>query len=137
MTKRFYVKGAELTLGGQVDWVANTIKVHLMKSTYTPNFSTNDFRDDIASHIQATVTLTGKSITGGIFDASDPTFTAVAAGAACNALVFSKEGGTDATSPLLLYIDDDEITNFPITTSGGDVAITLPDTAYKVFSLVP
>lgn len=137
MTKRFYVKGAELTLGAQIDWVADTIKAHLMKDTYVPNFSTNDYRDDISAHIASTVTLTGKTITGGLFDANNISFVAVTAGLDCDAVVFSKEGGTDATSPLLLYIDDAEITNFPVTTAGGDVDVTLPDTAYKVFSLVP
>ena len=137
MTKRFYVKGAEQTLGAQIDWVANTIKAHLMLSTYTPNYSTHDFRDDIAAYIASSFTLTGKAITGGVFDANDITFPSVTAGQVCNAVVFSKEGGTDATSPLLLYIDYNDITNFRVTTAGGDVAVSLPNTAYKVFSLVP
>ena len=137
MTKRFYPKGAELTLTAQVNWVSGVIKAHLLRNTYTPNFSTNDFRDDIASHIVSTITLASKSATGGVFDAADIVFPSVTAGNTCNAVALSLEGGTDATSPLLIYVDSADITNFPVTTSGGDVRVTLPDTAYKVFSLVP
>jgi len=135
MTKRLYPKGAELTLTKQIDWVGDTLKAHLMDDAYVPNFSTNDYRDDIAAHIVSTVTLASKSATGGVFDAADIVFPSVTAGSDCNAVVFSHEGGTDATSALLLYVD--EITNFPVSTSGGDVTLALPDTAYKVFSLVP
>ena len=137
MTKRLYPKGAELTLTGAIDWVGDTLKAHLMDDAYVPNFSTDEYRDDIAAHIVATINLASKSATGGIFDAADLLFTSVTAGSDCNAVVFSHEGGTDATSALLLYVDDDDITNFPVTTSGGNVSVTLPDTAYKIFSLVP
>jgi hypothetical protein len=137
MTKRLYPKGAELTLTKQIDWVGDTIKVHLMADGYVPNFSTDEFRDDIAAHIVATVTLASKTATGGIFDAADISFAAVASGSDCNAIVFSKESGTDATSPLLIYVDDADITNFPVTTSGGNVNVAMPSSAYKIFSLVP
>jgi len=137
MTKRLYALGAERTLRAQVDWVGGVIKAHLMRNTYTPNFSTNDFRDDIASAIVATETLASKSATGGVFDAADIVFSSVTAGNTCNAVVFSLEGGTDATSLLLIYVDSADITNFPVTTSGGNVTVNMPDTAYKVFSLVP
>ena len=137
MTKRLYAKGAELTLTKQIDWVADTIKVHLMEDTYTPNFTTNDYRDDIAAHIVATVTLASKSATGGVFDAADIAFLAVAGGHDCNAVVFTQEGGTDATSPLLIYIDYNDISNFPVATSGGDVNVAWASTAYKIFGLVP
>jgi hypothetical protein len=137
MTKRLYPKGAELTLTKQIDWVGDTLKAHLMDDAYVPNFSTNDYRDDIAAHIVSTVTLASKSATGGVFDAADLVFPSVTAGRTCNAVVFTQEGGTDATSPLLIYVDQGEITNFPVTTSGGNVSVTLPNTAYKVFSLVP
>lgn len=137
MTKRFYPKGAELTLTKQIDWVGDTIKVHLMAAAYTPNFSTNDFRDDIAAHIVATVTLASKSATGGVFDAADISFPSVAAGNTCNALVFTQDGASDATSPLLIYIDSADITNFPVTTSGGTVNVAWASSAYKIFSMVP
>lgn len=137
MTKRFYAKGAELTLTKAIDWVGDTLKVHLMADTYVPNFTTNDYRDDIAAHIVATVTLASKAATGGIFDAADIVFTAVAAGDDCNAVVITQDGASDATSPLLIYIDDADITNFPVTTSGGDVNVAWASTAYKIFSLVP
>lgn len=137
MTKRFYVKGAELTLGASVDWVGATIKAHLVKNAYAPNYSTHDFRDDLGANIVSTVTLASKAITGGVFDAADIVFPAVTTGNTCNAVVLTKEVTTDADSPLLIYIDDADITNFPVTTSGGDVNVAWASTAYKIFSLVP
>lgn len=137
MTKRFYNKGAELVLTKQIDFVGDTLKAHLVKSAYTPNYATHDFRDDLGANIVATVTLASKTATGGVFDAADIVFSAVAAGNTCNAIVITQEGGTDATSPLLIYIDNADITNFPVTTSGGDVSVAWASTAYKIFSLVP
>lgn len=137
MTKRFYVKGAELTLGASIDWVGDTIKAHLVKSAYVPNYSTHDFRDDLGANIVSTVTLASKTITGGVFDAANLVFPAVAGGNVCNAIVLTQEVTTDADSPLLIYIDSADITNFPVTTSGGDVNAAWADTAYKIFSLVP
>ncbi len=137
MTKRFYAKGAELVLTKQVDFVADTIKVHLLRNAYTPNFATHDFRDDLGANIVSTVTLSGKSATGGVFDANNITFAAVPAGNTCNAIALSVEGGTDGTSPLLIYIDSADLTNFPVSTSGGDVVVSWADTAYKIFSMVP
>lgn len=137
MTKRFYEKGAEQVLSGNVDFVSDTIKVSLMKNAYTPNYSADDFYDDISANVQATVTLASKSVTGGDFDAADITFTAVAAGETCNAIVIWKDTGVAGTSPILAYIDSSDITNFPVTTSGADVSVTWANTSSRIFSLVP
>lgn len=137
MTKRFYEKGAEQVLRGNIDFVGDTLKVSLMKDSYSPNFSSDDFYNDISALVQATVTLASKSVTGGDFDAADITFTAVAAGETCDAIVIWQDTGDPATSVVLIYIDDADITNFPVTTSGADVSVTWANTSTRIFSLVP
>ena len=64
------------------------------------------------------MTLTAKATTGGAADAADCTFTAVS-GATINAIVICKDTGTEATSPLIAYIDT--ATGLPITPNGGDI----------------
>jgi hypothetical protein len=134
MTKCFYVKGAEETLRGNIDYVGDTLKAAMLKDSYVPNFTSDDFLDDISSHVAATVTLSSKSTTGGKFDAGDPVFSP-GSGDDCNAVAVYKDTGNPATSPLLFYTDD--IINFPITTTGGAVTPYWNNGSHKIFSLVP
>lgn len=137
MTKRFYEKGAEKVLTKQIDFVGDTIKVSLIKSAYVPNFTTDEFYSTISANAHATATLASKSVLGGDFDAGDVTFPAVAAGQTCNAIVIWKDTGVAGTSPLLVYIDSADLTNFPVTTSGANIDITWANTSSRIFSMVP
>ncbi|HEY8359110.1 MAG TPA: hypothetical protein VIL30_16765 [Ramlibacter sp.] len=137
MTKRFYAKGAEQVLQGNVDFVGDTIKVSLLKSAYAPNFASDDFYSDLSANVVATATLSSKSVAGGVFDAADVNFPAVTPGETCNAIVVWKDTGVAGTSALLLYIDSADLTNFPVTTSGADVDITWANTSSRIFAMVP
>lgn len=137
MTKRLYAKGAEQILQAGVNFVADTIRVSLLANTYAPNFAADDFYDDLSAFVVATQALSSKSVLGGMFDAGDTTFPAVAAGTTCNAIVFWKDTGVPATSALLLYIDQADLVNFPVTTSGADIEVSWPNVASRIFSLVP
>ena len=67
---------------------------------------------------KAPVALTsGRSYTGGVFDAADVTFTAVS-GASVEAVVIYIDTGNPATSPLVCYID-----GINVTPSGIDVIV--------------
>lgn len=134
MSNSFYIKGKEKILSGSIDFSSDTIVVVLMKSAYVSDLSVDEFYSDISSDVLAgPITLSNKSITGGIFDADDVTFASVTTANLFNALVIYKDTGTAATSPLLLYLDDVE--NFPSTSDGSDVPIKWPDNTYKIFSL--
>lgn len=127
-------KESLLSLNPSVDLDTDTIKVALVTSGYTFN-ATHQFYSSITpgSNVVGTPqTLGSKSITDGVFDAADATFTAVT-GSACNALVIYKDTGSDATSPLIAYIDT--ATGLPVTPNGGNITIAWDNGTNKIFKI--
>ena len=134
MANSLYGKGKEKIGTKQIDLLTDTIKVALVKSAYAVNLSTHEFLSDLGANVLGTnQALSGRSFTLGVFDAADSTWTAVAAGQTASYLVIFKDTGVAATSPLIAYIDT--ITNFPVTTNGGDIVVTWDNGTYRVFSL--
>ena len=120
-------------LEAQINWMTDTIKVILVStSAYTPQTAVHQYLADIpvSARIAGPVTLTAKATTGGAADAADCTFTSVS-GATINAIVIYKDTGTEATSPLIAYIDT--ATGLPITPNGGDIIVTWDNGVNKVF----
>ena len=134
MANALYAKGKEKILSGSINFPSDTIKAALLSSSYTANLSTDEFWSGISANLlNSAQTLASKSVTGGVFDAADITFTAVTSGSTAKAIVIYKDTGTPSTSPLLVYIDT--ITGFPLATNGGDITIVWDNGTYKVFSL--
>lgn len=134
MANALYAKGKEKILSGSINLPSDTIKASLLSSSYTANLSTDEFWSTISANLLNTSqTLGSKSVTAGVFDAADVTFTAVTSGSTVKAVVIWKDTGTPSTSPLLVYIDT--ITGFPLATNGGDITITWDNGSYKIFSL--
>lgn len=120
MANTSYPKGMEKVLGGTISFSGDTFKVALLPSTYT--YSTaHEFLSDVGARIGADQTLTGVSLVGGVVDANDPDFGALAPGDTIKAVVVYKSTGSDSTSPLLLYYDI--VTGLPMATNGGNVTI--------------
>lgn len=129
----FFPKGAEKLLTGAVNFSTDTLKVALLPSTYT--FDTADeFLSDLPSAIGTAQTLSGKTVTGGVFDAADADFGSIASGPTIGSAVIYKDTGTAGTSPLLLHITG--ITGFPLDTNGGGVLVQWSAGAAKIISLV-
>ena len=134
MANALYAKGKEKILSAAINLPSDTIKASLLSSSYTANLSTDEFWSTISANLLNTSqTLASKSVTAGVFDAADVTFTAVTSGSTAKAIVIWKDTGTPSTSPLLVYIDT--ITGFPLATNGGDITITWDNGSYKIFSL--
>lgn len=134
MANALYAKGKEKILSGSINLPSDTIKASLLSSSYTANLSTDEFWSGISANLLNTSqTLASKTVTAGVFDAADVTFTAVTSGSTVKAVVIWKDTGTPSTSPLLVYIDT--ITGFPLATNGGDITITWDNGSYKIFSL--
>lgn len=130
-----YDKGREGFLDGSIDWDTNNIKAVLVDTgAYTVNLGTHDFLDDIASgaRIATSGNLTSKTVTAGVADAADVTFTAVS-GATVEAIVIYADSGAEATSRLIAYIDT--ATGLPLTPNGGDVTVAWDNGANKIFKL--
>lgn len=133
MSNQLYGLGKQKFMSGSINLSSDTIVALLVKSAYTPNFSTHEFITDLGANVlNSAQTLSGKSITLGVFDANDVTYTAVTAGDTAKAVVIAKNTGSNATSPLLAYIDT--ITGFPLATNGGDITIQWDNGAYKIWS---
>lgn len=134
MANAIFTKGKEKILSGQINFSTDSLKAVIVSSAYAPSLSTHEFLDSAsASVLGSAVTLTGKSVAGGVFNADDINIQAVAAGATAKAVVVFKDSGDPATSPLLLYID--QVGGFPAATNGGDITIQWDNGAYKIFSL--
>jgi hypothetical protein len=134
MANALYGLGKQKMLSGSINFSADTIKAALVTTSYTPNLATDEFYSTISANVVGTPqTLGTKTVTLGVFDAADATFSAVAGGSTCLGVVLYKDTGVAGTSPLLALIDT--ITGFPLATNGGDIQIVWDNGAYKIFSL--
>lgn len=134
MANALYGKGKEKLLTAAINLSSDTIKAAIVSSAYTPDLSTHEFHSDISASVLNTPgTLGTKTITLGVFDAADITYTAVTSGSTAKAIVIYKDTGLSGTSPLLAYIDT--ITGFPLATNGGDITIVWDAGANKIFAL--
>ena len=122
MANALFDKARQRFLEGQFNWLTDTIKVILVDTgAYTPQTAIHQYLADIplSARIAGPVTLTSKATVGGAADGADVTFTSVS-GPTIEAIVIYRDTGTEATSPLIAYIDT--ATGLPITPNGGDIA---------------
>lgn len=135
MANTLFDKARQRYLEGQFNWLSDTVKCYLVSTTaYTVNASTHEFISDISSsaRIAGPVTLTAKTTTNGAADAADCTFPAVSGGA-IGAIVIYVDSGSEATSPLIAYLDT--ATGLPITPNGGDIIITWDNGTNRIFKV--
>lgn len=135
MANALYDKARQAFLDGNISWSSNTLKAILVDAgTYTVSLSTHDFLDDIpmGARVSTSSALASKTVTDGVADAADVTFTSVT-GSTVEAIVIYQHTGTESTSRLIAYIDT--ATGLPATPSGGDITVTWNDGANKIFKL--
>lgn len=134
MANGIYNKGREAFMSGGINMSSDTIKVALVDSAdYTVNLSTHQYFSSVAgAGVVSTGTLASKTVTDGIFDAADLTFTSVT-GDPSEALVIYKDTGSNSTSPLIAYIDT--ATGLPVTPNGGNITVTWDNGTNKIFKL--
>ena len=88
---------------------------------------------DIAVEARVSISaLTTQTTDKGVADADDLTFTTVT-GDQVESLILYKDTGVEATSTLLVFIDN--ATGLPVTPSGGDIDIVWSDGIDKIFRL--
>ncbi len=135
MANTLYDFARQRFLEAQINWMTNVVKVILVDTgAYTPQTAVHQYLSDIptSARIAGPVTMTGKATTGGAADANDVTFTAVS-GASIEAIIIYIDNGTEATSPLIAYIDT--ATGLPITPNGGDIIVTWDNGTNKIFKV--
>lgn len=126
MANKFYDKGANHFLTGDIDVSSDTIKANLISSaSYTPSFSADEFLSDIpgGAIIAAGVALSSKTTSAGALSAANVIWTSVTGGAAAYIGLY-KDTGTGSTSNLIGLIDTG--TGLPVTPNGGDITAAWP-----------
>jgi len=125
MANAIYPKYKEQILGAaaNTNLLTGTVKVALVDTgTYTYN-AAHEFLTSLTGVVGTAQTIGAtKSVTNGLFDGGDVTFTAVS-GNSAEALVIYIDTGTAGTSRLVTYIDTG-VTGLPVTPNGGDITIT-------------
>ena len=133
MANALYSKAKEAFLNGSINMVANTITIALVDTGVYTYSATHQFRNEVSnSAIISSTTLANKTITNGVFDADDATFSSVT-GANCEALLIFQDTGIQTTSRLIAYIDS--ATGLPILPNGGDISVAFSSGSSKIFAL--
>lgn len=142
MANAVFPKAKEGFLDGSIDLDTASIKVALVRGyTYS---SAHDFVDDVTGAggtLHATSSaLSSKSVTNGVFDAADITFTTPATNSSDHALLIFQSsavgGGSDVAASsqrVIAWIDSG--TGIPIKPAGGDITVVWDNGANKIFSL--
>lgn len=136
MANALYDKGRQAFLEGGIAYLTDTIKIALVKNTYTPNIATHQFYSDITpgSNVIGTPQMfASKTSTNGVADAADVTFTAVTTGSTVSYLVIYRDTGVAGTSPLIALIDS--ATGLPVSTNGSDINVVFDSGSNKIFKL--
>lgn len=125
MANAIYPKYKEAILGAatNTNLLTGTVKVALVDTgVYTYN-AADQFLSSLTGVVGTAQTIGAtKSVTDGLFDGGDVTFTSVT-GNSVEALVIYVDTGTAGTSPLVAYIDT-SVTGLPVTPNGGNITIT-------------
>jgi hypothetical protein len=99
-----------------------TVKVALVDTgTYTYS-AAHQFLTSLTGVVGTAQTIGTTTVTNGLFDGDNVTFTVVS-GNTAEALVIYIDTGTAGTSRLVAYIDT-SVTGLPVTPNGGDITIT-------------
>ena len=133
MANALYSKAKEAFLNGSINMVANTVSIALVDTGVYTYSATHQFRSEVSnSAVISSTTLANKTITNGVFDADDATFSSVT-GANCEALLIFQDTGVQSTSRLIAYIDS--ATGLPILPNGGDISVAFSSGSSKIFAL--
>lgn len=125
MANAIYPKYKEALLDGAANTDVNdgTVKVALIDTNDVAYNAAHDFYDDISAAVVGTPQTIGTTtVTNGLFDGDNVTFTAVT-GDPCEAVIIYIDTGVAGTSRLVAYLDTD-VTGLPVTPNGGDITIT-------------
>ena len=133
MANALYSKAKEAFLNGSINMIANTISITLVDTGVYTYSASHQYRSEVSnSAVISSTTLANTTITNGVFDADDATFSSVT-GANCEALIIFADTGIQTTSRLVAYIDS--ATGLPILPNGGDITVAFSSGSSKIFAL--
>lgn len=127
-----YDSGKEGLLDRSID-MSSDVRVMLVRSTYVFSAAHKFVADLGAVDNGRSAALGGKTYTGGVFDATDTSLTALAA-AQSGSLVVFQHTGSDATARLVAHIDSGS--GLPFTPAvGQSVTVAWDNGANRIFKL--
>lgn len=117
-------KEALLTAASNVDIENGDVRVILIDSADYTYSSAHDFLDDVpgAARVAVSSSLTGNTVTNGLFDANDITWSAVTGDVSEAIIIYIHDGGADSARRLVCFIDTG-VTGLPVTPNGGDIQV--------------
>ncbi len=116
-------KQALLDASSNVDINDGTVKAALIDLADYTYSSAHDMWDDASAAVVGTPqTIANTTVTNGLFDGDNVTFSAVS-GDPCEAIIIYIDTGTPSTSRLVAFLDTG-VTGLPVTPNGGDITIT-------------
>ena len=132
MANLLYPLCKQALLGAGIDFANDTLKVALVSAGYTYSSSDQYWSSVSGSVVGTPQTLASKTLSLGVFDAADVTFSSVT-GSAVTQLVIYKDTGTASTSPLIALFDT--VTGLPVTPNSGAISISWDSGASRIFAL--
>lgn len=142
MANAMFDPGREGFLDGSIDYDTAVVKTAIVRG-YTFS-AAHKFVSEVTGAggtlVATSSALGSKTVTAGVADAADITFSAVTTGAACAALIVFQSsavtGGSDvAASAQRLIAFIDTATGLPVTPNGGDVVVQWDNGSNKIFKL--
>lgn len=142
MANAMFDPGREGFLAGEIDWDTAVFKAALVRGyTYS---AAHKFVSEVTGAggtlVATSAALASKTVTNGVADAADVTWSAVASGAAIPAIIIFQSsavtGGADVAATaqrLVAYIDS--ATGLPVTPNGGDITSAWDNGTNKIFKL--
>jgi hypothetical protein len=115
-------KQALLDASANADLNDGTVKVALIDTATYPYNSAHEFYSSVSGVVGTPQTINNTTVTNGLFDGDNVTYTAVS-GNSAEALLIYIDTGAAGTSRLVAWIDT-SVSGLPVTPNGGDITIT-------------
>lgn len=131
-----YDKTKEAFLGGDLALDTADLRAILIDTADYTFSAAHDFLDDVpgAARVAVSATLTGVSITNGVFDAADVTLTSVTGDPSEAVIIYDHTGAADTARRLVAYIDSFSA-GMPVTPNGGNITVAWDNGTNKIFKL--
>lgn len=115
--------------------MTSTVKAQLVDLANYTYSAAHQFLSDIpvGARVGAPVTLTGKSVTNGVFDANDPTWSGLSGAPSIEAVAYYIDTGVEGTSRIAYFMDT--ATGLPIAAGATGGTLTHDNGANKVFAI--
>jgi hypothetical protein len=135
MPNALYPKAKEAALAAGLNLAAGTVRAQLVDTAAYTYSAAHEFLSDLpgGARIGAAATLASKTLTNGVFDAADATYSGLSAAPTIEAIVIYVDTGTEGTSRLVAYIDT--ATGLPIASGATGGTVAWDNGANRIFAL--